>query len=41
MYTYKSRSAKKGLLSYNSVRFGRKSIIHSTTLSWNIIYKTN
>ena len=38
IYSYNTRSARNGLLlvpSYNSVRYGRKSIIHSTTLSWN------
>ena len=31
---------RNGLLyvtSYNSVRFGRKSILHSTTLTWNYL----
>ena len=38
MLSYNARSASNGLLfvpSYNSVRFGRKSIIHSTTLTWH------
>ena len=38
-----TRSARNGLLfipSYNTVRFGRKSIIHSTTLTW-IIFKAS
>ena len=33
-------SARNGLLfvpSYNTVRFGRKSVIHSTTLTWNYL----
>ena len=37
-YLYNTRSARNGLLfvpSYNTVRFLRKSIIHSTTLTWN------
>ena len=37
-HSYNTRSTKNGLLlvpSYNSVRFGRQSIIHSTTLTWN------
>ena len=37
-HSYNTRSAGNGLLfvqSYNSVRFGRKSIIHSTTFTWN------
>ena len=37
-HTYNTRSARNGLLfvpSCNRVRFGRKSIIHSTTLKWN------
>ena len=40
MYPYNTRSARNGLLlvpSYNSVRFGRKSIIHSTTVTWNYL----
>ena len=39
-HSYNSRSARNGLLfapSYNTVRFGRKSIIHSTTLTWNYL----
>ena len=35
-----TRSARNGLLfvpSYSTVRFGRKSIIHSTTLTWNYL----
>ena len=39
-YSYNTRSARNGLLfvpSYNTVRFGRKSIIHSTTLTWNYL----
>ena len=32
MHSYKTRSARNGLPGYNLVRFGRKSIIHSTTL---------
>ena len=35
-HSYNTRSARNGLLlvpSYNTVRFGRKSIIHSTTLT--------
>ena len=38
IYSYNTRSARNGLLlvpSYNSVRYGRELIIHSTTLSWN------
>ena len=38
-HSYNTRSARNDLLfvpSYNSVRFRRKSIIHSTTLIWNI-----
>ena len=34
------RSARSSLLfipSYNTIRFGRKSVIHSTTLAWNLI----
>ena len=40
MLSYNARSASSGLLfvpSYNSVRFGRKSIIHSITLTWNCL----
>ena len=40
MHLYNTRSARNGLLfvpSYNTVRFGRKSIIHSTTLTWNYL----
>ena len=39
-HTYNTRSARNGLLfvpSYNTVRFGRKSIIHSTILTWNYL----
>ena len=39
-HSYKTRSARNGVLfvpSYNTVRFGRKSIIHSTTLAWNYL----
>ena len=40
-HSYNTRSAKNGPLfvpsSYNTVRFGRKSIIHSTTLTWNYL----
>ena len=39
-HSYNTRSARNGLLfvpSYNTVRFGRKSIIHSTTLTWNYL----
>ena len=35
-----TRSARNGLLvvtCYNTVTFGRKSIIHSTTLTWNYL----
>ena len=32
MHSYKTRSARNGLPGYNLVRFGRKSIIHSTNL---------
>ena len=38
--TTHSCNTKNGLLfvpSYNTVRFGRKSIIHSTTLTWNYL----
>ena len=38
VHSYNTRSERNGLLSvpsYNSVRFGRKSIIHSTNLIWN------
>ena len=41
-HSYNTRSARNDLLfvpSYNIVRFGRKSIIHSTTPTW-IIFKT-
>ena len=41
MHSYNTRSARNGLLfvpSYNTVRFGRKTIIHSTTLN-GIIFK--
>ena len=40
MHSYNTTSAINGLLfvpSYNSVRFGRKSVIHSTTLTWNYL----
>ena len=40
MHSYNTRSARNGLLfvlSYNTARFGRKSIIHSTTLTWNYL----
>ena len=40
MHSYNTRSDRTGLLfvpSYNTVRFGRKSIIHSTTLTWNYL----
>ena len=40
MHSYNTRSARNGLLfvpSYNTVRFGRKSIIYSTTLTWNYL----
>ena len=40
MHSYNTTSAINGLLfvpSYNSVRFGRKSVIHSTTLAWNYL----
>ena len=44
-HSYNVKSARNGLLfapSYNTVRFGRKSIIHSTTLTWNYLqYKLN
>ena len=39
-HTYSTRSARNGLLfvpSYSTIRFGRKSIIHSTTLTWNYL----
>ena len=39
-HSYSTRSASNDLLfvpSYNSVRFGRKSIAHSTTLTWNYL----
>ena len=39
-HSYNVKSARNGLLfapSYNTVRFGRKSIIHSTTLTWNYL----
>ena len=39
-HSYNTRSARNGLLlvpSYNIVRFGRKSIIHSTTLTRNYL----
>ena len=39
-HSYNTRSARHGLFfvpSYNTVRFGRKSIIHSTTLTWNCL----
>ena len=37
-HSYNTRSARNGLLfvpSYNSVRFDRRSIVHSTTRTWN------
>ena len=40
MHSYNTRSARNGLLfvpSYNTVRFGRKSIIHSTILTWKYL----
>ena len=40
-HSYSSRLARNGLLfvpSYNTVRFSRKSIIHSTTLPWNYLH---
>ena len=40
MHSYNTRSARNGLLfvpSYNTVRFGRKSIIHSTRLTCNYL----
>ena len=40
MHSYNTRSARNGRLfvpSYNTVRFGKKSIIHSTTLTWNYL----
>ena len=39
-HSYNTRSARNSLLfvpSYNTVRFGRKPIIHSTTLTWNYL----
>ena len=39
-HTYNTRSSSKGLLfvpTYSSVRFRRKSITHSSTLSWNYL----
>ena len=39
-HSYNTRSARNGLLfvpSYNSARFGIKSIIHSATLQWNYL----
>ena len=39
-HTYNTRSSSKGLLfvpTNNSIRFRRKSIIHSSTLSWNFL----
>ena len=39
-HSYHTRSARNGLLfvpSYNSVRFGTKSVVHSTTLTWNYL----
>ena len=39
-HSYNTRSARNGPLfvpSYNTVRSGRKSIIHSTTLTWNYL----
>ena len=41
-HSHNTRSSSKGLLfipSYNTSRFGRKSVIHSTTLFWNHIQK--
>ena len=38
--SHNTRSPSNGLLfvpSYNSVRFGRKSVIHSTTFTWNYL----
>ena len=44
-HSYNVKSVRNGLLfapSYNTVRFGRKSIIHSTILTWNYLqYKLN
>ena len=40
MHLYNTRSARNGLLfvpSYNTVRIGRKSILHSTNLTWNYL----
>ena len=40
MHSYNTRSARNGLLfvlSYNTARFGRKSIIYSTILTWNYL----
>ena len=40
MHSYNTRSARNGLLfvsTYNTLRFGRKSIIHSTTYTWNYL----
>ena len=39
-HLYNTRSDRNGLVfvpSYNTVRFGKKSIIHSTTLTWNYL----
>ena len=39
-HSYNTTSARNGLLfvpSYNSIRLGRKSIIRSTTLTWNYL----
>ena len=37
-HTYNNKSSSKGflfVLKYNSIRFRKKTIIHSSTLSWN------
>ena len=39
-HSYNTRSARNGPLfvpNYNTVRSGRKSVIHSTTLTWNYL----
>ena len=39
-HSYNTRSARNDLLfvpSYNTIRFGRKLVIHSTTLTWNYL----
>ena len=39
-HSYNTRSARNGPLFvtiYNTVRFGRKSVIHSTALKWNYL----